>query len=164
MSTSKLIHWSGLAAILGGVLLIPGSISLEPPWSWLGILGSLLLIFGFMGIYAVQVEGSGLAGFLGFVLAVPGAVLLVGTGEIGGIEFWMLGSFLGAAGFLLLAIGTLASGKFPHWVPWAWIAAIVVGLPSIFVPSLAQTLGIAGSVLAALGMIGAGYTLWSRQG
>src|SRR3990172_120185 len=110
MSSAKLIRWSGLAAMLGGVLLILGSINWEqPPWSWLGTLGSILLVFGLIGIYAVQVEESGLAGFLGFVFVVAGGMILIGPGELFGLPFELLGSLLSAAGLLLLAIGTLAS-------------------------------------------------------
>ena len=129
------------------------------------MLGSLLFVFRVMGIYAVQIEESGMAGFLGFVLTVTASVLLTGSGaELFGVPYWMLGSLLGAAGFVLLAIGMLASGRFPRWVAWMLIAAVVVGVPSLFVPQLQSLLGILGSVAATLGMAGAGYVLWRRSG
>lgn len=163
MSNARLIRWSGLAALLGGLLMILGSINWEqPPWSWLGTLGSIVLVFGLMGIYALQVEESGLAGFLGFVFIVAGGMLLMGPGELFGVAFELLGSLLSAAGLLLLALGTLASRKFPRWVAWLWLVALVVGLPAVFVPSLEGAVGMLASAAAGLGMAGAGYTLWSR--
>ena len=162
MSKLQLIRLSGLAAMLGGLMLIPGSISFDPPWSVIGMFGSVLLVFGLIGIYAVQTEKSGVAGFFGFVLSVVGAVLLSGNGDLAGVPAWMIGSGFAALGIVLLAIGTFASGSFPRWVPWVWLAAVVVGFPGVLVESLAQTLGVAGSILSALGMVGAGYALWSR--
>ncbi|MFH1183841.1 MAG: hypothetical protein V1755_02235 [Chloroflexota bacterium] len=165
MSTTRLIRWSGLAAMLGGVLLIAGSVNWEQtPWRWLGSIGSLLLVYGVMGIYAVQVQDSGLPGFLGFVLLVAGSIFLMGSGDLVGMPYWLLGSFLSAAGLILLAIGTLSSGRFPRWVAWLWIAAVIVGLPSVFAPSLQGVLGLLGSAAAGLGMAWAGYVLWSRPG
>ena len=40
----------------------------------------------------------------------------------------------------------------------------VIGLPSVFIPSLATILGILGAAAVGLGLAGAGYTLWSRPG
>ena len=146
-------------------MMIANSISYQqPPWNWLGSLGMVLLVYGLMGIYAVQVEESGLPGFLGFMLLVAGSIFLVGQGELAGVAFWLLGSLLSAGGLLLLAAGTLKSRKFPRWVAWLWIAAVVVGLPAAFVGSLIGVLGVLGSVAAGLGMATAGYVLWSRSG
>jgi hypothetical protein len=163
MSKQKIIRWSGLAAMLGGVLKALGSVSYEqPPWKWLGSLGLVLLVYGLMGIYAVQVEESGQTGFWGFVLLVAGSIFLAGSGELGGVPFYLLGSLLSAVGIILLGIGTLHYAKFPRWIVWLWFAAIVAGLPAVFVPSLVGVLGILGAALAGLGMAGAGYVLWSR--
>ncbi len=112
----------------------------------------------------MQTSQSGITGFLGFLFTIPGSVFLTaGSGNFAGVEFWMLGSMLSAVGIILLAIGTFSAEKFPRWVPWLWIGAVVAGLPSIFIPSLALTLGIFGSILAAIGMAGAGYMLWSGK-
>src|SRR5512137_2133710 len=76
MSSSNLFRWSGLAAILGGVLL---------PLSWilrfvagvqrpisgtLEFVGTILLVFGFMGVYGFQHKESGVLGFLGLLLVI----------------------------------------------------------------------------------------------
>lgn len=165
MKKNALIRWSGMAAMLGGLLLIVGSVNWEQtPWRWLGALGSLLLVFGIVGIYLAQAEESGVAGFLGFVLLVAGSGFLMGNSDLFGIPYWMLGSFLSAAGLILLAVGTLASGTFPRGVAWLWLAAVVLGLPSVFLPSLQSALGLIASAAAGLGMAWAGYTLWSRRG
>lgn len=50
---------------------------------------------------------------------------------------------------------------FPRWVPGMWLAAVVVGLPSLFIPSLATRLGFLGPVAVGGGLAGAGYLLWS---
>lgn len=164
MSESRLTRWSGLAAMLGGILNIVGSISWEAtPWRWLGALGSLMLVYGIVGIYLWQVKASGAAGFLGFVLLLGGSVFLMGNSDLFGAPYWLLGSLMSAGGLLLLAVGTLASGKFPRPIPWMWIAAVVVGLPSVFLPSLETVLGFLGSLAAGGGMAWAGYVLWSRS-
>lgn len=163
ISTVKALRFSGLAAIVGSLLLIPGSISLEPPWSTMGILGALLLIYGLVGIYAVQVEQSGLAGLLGFLFLVAGSFTITSSGDIVGIPSWLLGTVFSSLGLILLGIGTLAARKFPRWVAWLWIATVVIGLPAAGIPSLEKPLALAASVLMAAGMTGAGFTLWTTD-
>jgi len=163
MSTGNALRWSGLAAILGGVLLVPGSfIWDQASWAWVATLGWLLFIFGMFGIYAFQIDQSGVPGFLGFVLSVTGAVFLMGAGTFAGIEYWTLGSLFSAIGLILFAVGTLSARKFPRWVAWLWFAALVVGLPSVFGPSFAMISGVLGAAALGAGMVIAGYHLFTR--
>lgn len=158
ISTSKLIRWSGLVAIVSALLTFVSSFS-----NVSGMFGALTAVFAFIGIYAFQIEESGVIGFLGFLLAITGNIFLAGeSAQLGGVPYWLVGISLAALGYILLAIGTLFAGKLPRWEPWLWIAAIVVGLPSLFVPSLETILGILGAVASGLGLAGAGYFLWSH--
>jgi hypothetical protein len=163
MSRRNALRWSGAAAIVGGLLLIPGTMmSEQAPWSWLNTLAWLLVTFGMMGIFAVQVEESGLAGFLGFVLFVASAVFLIGGGQSMGADSAAVAEVLGLVGLILLGFGTLAARKFPRWVPWLWFATIVLALPAEFIPGMATVLAAASAVTAGLGIAGAGYYLFSR--
>ena len=98
MSFSNLLRWSGLAFLLGGVLL---------PLSWfirfaegdssnpatvlsalyvtehtLSIIGIILTLLGLVGVYAVQIREMGRLGFIGFV------VLFTGNALLGGLLFF----------------------------------------------------------------------------
>jgi hypothetical protein len=164
MSKGNAMRWSGVAAIVGGLLLIPGTLmGDQPSWAWINTLAWLLIIFGMMGIYAYQVEESGLAGLLGFVLFVASAVFLLGGGQFAGVDSTAVAELLGLVGLILLAFGTLLARKFPRWVPWLWFATIVLALPADFVPGLGNVLAAASAVAAALGIAGAGYHLFTRS-
>jgi hypothetical protein len=85
MSTTRLIRWSGLIAILGGVLF-PLAAIIHPngedlaavqmpnwvPAHLLGLVSVTLMHLGLIGLYARQVEQAGWLGLVGFVLAFIG--------------------------------------------------------------------------------------------
>ena len=92
MSTIKLIRWSGLALMFGGITLATGPFThppadtaeyaLYPLWVPSHLLGSialLLIALGLVGLYARQSEKMGLAGLIGFVLTFVGSTLTAGT-------------------------------------------------------------------------------------
>jgi hypothetical protein len=95
VSNSSLIRWSGLAAILGGVLLSLGallslateseklSVSVTTPSdafsSLLYLLGGVLLQLGLVGLYMRQSEASGILGLVAFLVAFLGTALAVGA-------------------------------------------------------------------------------------
>ena len=92
MSSTKLIHWSGLVLMLGGILLAAGSFmhppadlaeyALYPLWVPAHLLGGiafLLISLSLVGLYARQSEKMGLLGLTSFVLAFVGCTLLAGT-------------------------------------------------------------------------------------
>ncbi len=96
MSTSDLVRWSGLAAIVGGVLavlsdlvsfLVPdyenfsetattGAYTVE---SVLFLLATVLLLLGLVGLYASQAEAAGVLGLVAFLVAFLGTALVVGA-------------------------------------------------------------------------------------
>ena len=91
MSTAKLIRWSGMALMLGGIIVAvhylthpPGETAqyaLDPLWvpsHWLGGIAYLLIPLGLTGLYARQSEKVGLLGLIGFILAFVGFALSAG--------------------------------------------------------------------------------------
>jgi hypothetical protein len=91
MSTKRLLRWSGLALMLGGILQVLSSVThppgetaqyaLDPLWvpaHWLGGIAYLLIPLGLMGLYARQSEKVGLPGLIGFILSFVGFTLLAG--------------------------------------------------------------------------------------
>jgi len=91
MATQKLIRWSGMSLMLGGITLIvhyimhpPGETAqytLYPLWAlshWLGGATHLLILFGLVGLYIRQSEKVGLLGWIGFILAFVGNALFAG--------------------------------------------------------------------------------------
>ena len=74
MSSSNLFRWSGLATILGGALLPISWIlrfifNIQRPFTGtVEFVATILLVFGFMGVYGFQHKETGILGFLGFLL------------------------------------------------------------------------------------------------
>src|ERR671917_589063 len=97
MSSSDLIRWAGLAAILAGVLLVVADLlnlaigfDEDEPFSatattgiyalqsWANLLAAVLLLIGLVGLYARQSEAAGLLGLGGFLVAFLGTALVTG--------------------------------------------------------------------------------------
>jgi hypothetical protein len=96
MSSSKLIRLSGLAALVGGALLVVLNI-LETVFfsgqtesasaatgAWMSvevamIVAEILLTLGLIGLYLCQADQTGSLGLIGFVVAVTGTVMASGT-------------------------------------------------------------------------------------
>ena len=94
MSSSNLIRWSGLAAVIASVLLLipdisaiyqPGEFSERVTTgthafeSLLRMIAFVLLLpLGLVGLYARQSEAAGPLGLLGFLVAFAGTVLVAG--------------------------------------------------------------------------------------
>ncbi len=94
MTSSNLIRWDGLAAMLGGLLLfISGlwSLFLEGPLSevagttsWaivsgLALLSAVLMLLALVGLHLHHLKAAGILGFVGFLVAFLGTALVVGT-------------------------------------------------------------------------------------
>lgn len=98
--TAKYIRWGGLAAILGGALLLiadgwglmqeilgtgPEKFSEQaatPSWSVMSVLfmsGGMLILIGLVSIYARQAEEAGILGLVGFLAAFVSMALVVGA-------------------------------------------------------------------------------------
>jgi hypothetical protein len=97
VSTSSLIRWSGLALLIGGVLLAAHLIShpegqvagphvaMTHGWAVshsLHFYSAVFLLLGVVGLYARQGDRLGAAGAVGFVVALIGTGMYVGTGII----------------------------------------------------------------------------------
>jgi hypothetical protein len=95
MRSSDLIRWSGLAAILGGALLLISDLlsftvfsgdlaEIATTGAYLAdggmrLLAGVLLLLGLVGLYARQSEASGALGLVAFLLAFAGTALILGT-------------------------------------------------------------------------------------
>ena len=94
LSSSILIRWGGLAAILGGALIVIADLSLaltigsadtytgttlEQIASVLFLAGKVLLPIGLMGLYFYQIEAAGAFGRVAFLIALTGTILMVGS-------------------------------------------------------------------------------------
>jgi len=181
MSTTNVFRWSGLALILGG-LLLPVHWIMEFTSMSTGItmsdalnfIATALLILGSMGLYCCQIEETGLMGFLGFLLinisnfASLAQTWLPDRGQLVGAA-GVLGPLTGLTllpGFLLLGISSWKANKFPRWTAVLWIigaAFIVPGYPLSTMGGafLGSILVMIGGTLLGLGLIGAGIKLWS---
>jgi hypothetical protein len=169
MSSSNLFRWSGLAAILGGVLL---------PLSWIlrfvaGVqrpisgtvefVGTILLVFGFMGVYGFQHKESGILGFLGFLLVTISNCAALGecwlqNGELTGAAV-ILGPLVGITmllGFILLGIGSWKANQLPRWTAVLWVIGGALIVPGFLVQPI---LVVIGGVIQGAGIVGAGIKL-----
>ena len=183
MSSTNLIRWSGLAVILAGVLL-------PMPWILEFVVGSprsiltqtlefvalILLVFGLMGIYGIQIEESGIYGFLGFLLIIISNCVLLGqtwlpeSGQLVGVAGVLgpLGGITGLPGFILLGIGSWKANKLQRWTAVLWpigmalhtIAMVLTVSGFVF----GETLAVIGVVVQGIGLVGAGVNLWSGKG
>ena len=165
-STSKLIRWCGLAAIVSGVLAaISSFVKYEPdsPLIWLTLAQALATIFALVGIYAVQHVESGVWGFTGLFLAIAGNVLDTYGSTIAGVKVYVIGLSLYGLGLILLAVGTVIGRKLPRWIPALWILAPLFGIPGAWFPAYAPILYIIAGVTFGLGFVGAGYVLWTGR-
>jgi len=173
MSSSSLFRLSGLATILGGVLL---------PTSWIlrfiiGVpriyngtvefVATILLVFGFMGVYGFQHEQSGIFGFLGFLLITIHSCCALGecwlqNGEPTRVAI-VLAPIVGITmllGFILLGIGSWQANKLPRWVPIFWVLGGALIVPGFaFQPILV----VIGGVIQGIGIVGAGIRLWTGK-
>ena len=137
MLSSNLIRWSGLAALVGGVLFIiadvtefflfgdqPDSVAAATN-SWVILdmffLVTIVLIFlGLVGLYAHQAEQAGILGLVAFVVALSGTAMLFG--------------FVWGAAFILPEMAAAA----PEFVDPAFLdadpsGALIVGVLLTFV-------------------------------
>lgn len=160
MNSANLVRWSGIAAILAGLLGIAVSFFDENTpsvFAWVYIISNLLTILALIGIYLYQKDEAGLLGLIGFGVAMLGNLMLFIEG------LYMVAGAVYAIGLIVLGIGALKAGKFPRWVPILWIVAPLIGSPGFFSESLTNLFFFLGAVVYGLGFIGAGYILWTRS-
>jgi hypothetical protein len=165
MSSTNLIRWGGLAAIIAGILrgvnsflpnFIPG-VTLE----FLYLLTDIFILFGIMGIYGFEHQESGLWGFCGFLLAIVGTGIIIGPdGLIGSVSMYPVGSLILATGLILLAVGSWIANKFSRWIPILWVLSTIIGFIGHFSPGLNLLFVISG-VMFGIGFAGAGFEIRS---
>jgi hypothetical protein len=180
MSSGTLIRWSGLAAMLGGLLwmLMP---VLSPHISLL-IAGATLLSLGaFTGLAARDAGRLGRIGKVGLVMAISGPILVLAfIPLIEWFHLWPLANlyFLSTrvlfVGVILLGIAMLRTHVVPRWTA---LLLMLGSLGVVLMPVIARaytrlidpwsnlsTLDGLITVVALLlgaGWIGLGYALWS---
>jgi hypothetical protein len=184
MSSSNLTRPGGLAAMLGGLLvilvLIPIHIMNENSvWvnvTWIPTL--VLLAMGMVELRSRQQGGLGWLGNTGFFLAVIGTVLftVVSLGNalykgplqttppelVQAIEGVVVLSMM--AGTLLLGIATAKAGVLPRWSGLALVIGTLSALTLGFIGPENVRLQEAGVLLFGVGWAVLGFALWSGKG
>ena len=162
MTQSKFIRWSGLAAILTGLLVVTGEF-LELTGNqqeWIYMLLDVALLVALTGVYLFQRHQAGIWGTLGYFVALVGTLTLLL--DFSAEFLYPVGASILGAGLILLAISALKAGKLPRWAPVLWIIAPVIGLPGLFWQALSVPfISTAAAVFFASGFIGVGYQLWT---
>jgi hypothetical protein len=172
MSSTNLIRWSGLAALVGGVLfivldLLESLLFGNLPYaeaaatsSWVIVEGAyivaaILISLGLVGLYAYQAKAAGTLGLVAFVVAFIGGMMAAGSS-------WsetFFGAWLAEAAPELLAAdpaGALAAGVILSYVLFAlgWLLFGLASLRAGVLPRGAAVLLLIGAaifpVLAAL--------------
>ena len=175
MLTSSLFRWSGMAAMLGGVLL-PASWILRfvfglqrPVTGTIEFVGTILLLFGFLGVYGVQHREAGVVGFLGFVLVIVhkcsalGETWLQDGGQLSGAAA-VLAPLVGVTmllGFILLGLASWKVNKLPRWTAVLWVVGGLLIVPGFLVQPM---LVVIGGLIQGAGFVGAGSKLWAGAG
>jgi hypothetical protein len=171
MSSSRLFWWSGLAMICGGVLLPLSWIlrfvfdAQRPVTGWLEFVATVLLVFGFMGVYGFQTKESGLFGFSGFVLVIIHKCAALSecwlqNGDTSDVEV-VLGPLVGVTmllGLILLGIGSWQANKLPRWTAVLWVLGGALIVPGFVVQEIMVVIG---GLIQGAGFVGAGAKLWS---
>src|SRR5512136_385707 len=173
MSPSNLFRWSGLATLLGGVLLPISWIlrfifNVQRPFTGtVEFVASILLVFGFMGVYGFQHKESGILGFLGFLLVTISNCAALGecwlqNGQPAGAAV-VLGPLVGTTmllGFILLGIGSWRANKLPRWTAALWVIGGALIVPGF---AVREILVVVGGLLQGTGVVGAGASLWRNS-
>jgi hypothetical protein len=168
MSSSNLIRWSGLAALVGGVLfvvldildfLLYGNL----PYSEAATAGSFIFVqgtfiiaiiligLGLVGLYAHQMEEAGSFGLVAFIVSFIGVIMAAGSIWS---EFFVGAWLAGTAPQLLEAnpSGTMAAGIILSYFLFAlgWLLFGLASLRAGVLPRGAAALLIVGAFLFAI--------------
>lgn len=206
MSSTTSYRLSGIALLIGSVLsaiyYLAGAFvggndlaSITSPLTLIsfiiGMIGSLLVLLGFPGIYTRQAKQAGVLGLLGFLLLwyvilyqgvlipftsvtiisqitahiVPQslAVAVATTVPPAWTPFFLVSLGGQIVGMLLLAIATLRARVFPRWIAWLFIATLVLGVVS-FLPFVPNALGSLPGLIASVAVAGFGVALlWPER-
>jgi hypothetical protein len=161
---SSVIRWSGIAAVLAGVVLILvelmellavdiENLSAEAVtgafafWAGLTLLSMVLLSLGLVGIYSHQLEAMGVLGLAGFLVAFFGTALAAGVSwallfvvplapAVLGTPWFELSFLLFALGWVLFGVATLRARVFPR----AAAVLLIIGAVLLVTPLPARAL------------------------
>jgi hypothetical protein len=165
MSSSDLIRWGGLAAMLSGVAFIVDILfvlTMDANWTnVVYIIAALLMLVGLVGLHTLQGNNYGRTGRGGFwtvVVATLGQVLgiivfLLGSGVLNWLVF-PVGFVAVPVGLIIYGVATLQAKVLPRWC----------GLGLIIIPPVSVVLGDYGGILFGLLWVALGYVLWSWRG
>jgi len=170
MSSSNLIRWGGIAAMLSGVAFIADGLNIlavvyadGARWPVLIIVALLLALGGLMGFHTLQKQNYGLIGLAGFWTVVIASLaqilgLTVGLAGAGSAALLLLvmpvGYLVTCVGFVLYGVATLQARVLPRW---CGLAFIIAGPFSIILVGF-------GKLLFGLVWLALGYVLWSWRG
>jgi hypothetical protein len=168
MSTSNLIRWSGLSAMVGGLLLIvvdiaefllygdqPESVTATTnAWlilSILALVGVVLILLGLLGFYASQAERAGTLGLVAFLVAFIGTAMLFGFAWAGTFVVPDLAQavpeFLNTSGAGMLMLGVMFT--FVLFV-LGWLLFALASLQTRVLPRGAAVLLMVGAMLSLI--------------
>jgi hypothetical protein len=182
MAASSLIRWGGLAAVLGGVLVMIGSFFSDNTWMgpMLDGVGYALLVVGITGTYLYLRRSGrfGLLGTVGFYLCVFAFVVLsiLSLGVL--LNVWgarwlqTLGPVYELPlllGLVMFGMAILRAGKLPRGGAWLLIASAPAEVGAIVAMAvsgytLPSVLWSVPAILWGLGWVWLGYGLWSESG
>ncbi len=169
MSSSDLVRWGALAAMVGGAVWIVYALlglaganqEVSGPLDLLIIIAWLLQVVGLVGFHTLQ-KGNygriGRAGFYTFVVGAPaqslGLLLVLAGSETLGEPLTMIGGLGILVGLVLYGAATLQARVLPRWCG----IALIVSLP------LTILLQDYGGLVFGLVWLALGYVLWSQRG
>ena len=130
MTTHRL---QGLALIIGVVCSVLAFLISDPVLSqYIGIIGTLLFIFGIPAVNTSQPSGS--VGLIGIIFIILAAVIALGfgVGVLGGTNFdgalVAISAFSGLAGRLIVGWLTIKKRVFSQWIGWALIVEGLINM------------------------------------
>jgi hypothetical protein len=187
VSASNLLRLGGLAAALGGVLLMLGgleqlvlnllfpnpgaagevAITASSIQLVLALIGQPLLALGLVGLYVRQAEVTGILGLIGFLVAFLGIVLVSALG-VEGVEGV---APLASLGWALFGIASLRAGIYPRVATVLLIiSAVISGLFSLLIvalivgpSSILVYVGVGAGIVLNTGIAWLGYALFLRR-
>ncbi len=187
MSPSNLLRLGGVAAVLGGMLLIssgltqlvlnllfpnPGAvnelaIAASSVQLTLALLGQPLVVLGLVALYVRQSEATGVLGLIGFLMAFLGMALVSALG-VEGVEGV---APLANLGWALFGVVSLRAGVYPRGAAILLIlSAVIGGMFSFLVValvvgpvSLLVFVGVGAGIVLNATIVWLGYDLFSMR-
>jgi len=145
---------------------------------WVFIFADVFVIYASVSIYFFHHGQAGWTGFLGMALSILGFALIpiydfAAMADVGGVPGGadlrrrflssplIVGQLGIVLGFILTGISLLRSRSFPRWIGFVLILASL--LFATVVPTGNQIFVSSGALLGAIGLVGAGVTIWRKS-